>query len=200
MEIIEVAGRLFAEQGYDGTTSKSISERANVSLAAVNYYFESRDGLYLAVLKEVHRRFMSLKFLHELSDSPLSPADKLRRFLEALVSHVLESDSWVMRVWAREVLAPTRMFEKIVREDSWPKFEALADIIGAIAGIAVHDPRMPRLVLSTIAPCLIMLITNRETDTPVQPLYSTSSTALAEGFWRFAMAGLSQLAKEAAIR
>jgi len=196
LEIIEVAGRVFAEHGYHGTTSKAISERAKVNMAAVNYHFESRDGLYLAVLKEVHHRFMSLDFLHKLSDSPLPPAEKLRHFFEALVRHILESDSWAIRVWAREVLAPTSMFEKIAREDIWPKFDALADIIAAGADIKVDDPRMPRLVVSTIAPCLIMLITNRDTDTPVQSLYTTPSVKLAEGFWRFAMAGLSQIADD----
>ncbi|MFC0710806.1 TetR/AcrR family transcriptional regulator [Azorhizophilus paspali] len=193
IEIIETAGRLFAERGYLGTTSKSICEQAGVNIAAINYHFGSRDGLYLAVLKEVHRRFMSMEFLRELSASTLPAADKLHRFLVELVRHVLDADNWTMQVWAREILSPTSLLERVFQEETQPKFEVLATIVGEIATIAPTDPRMPRLVLSVIAPCLVMLIVDRRCATPIQPLFAQSPATLADGLWRFAMAGLADL-------
>lgn len=194
--IIETAGRLFAERGYLGTTSKAICEQAGVNVAAINYHFDGRDGLYLAVLKAVHQRFMSMDFLRELSASSLPPPEKLRRFFQELLGHILQGEDWTMRVWAREILAPTPMLEQVQKEVTQPKFELLAAIVGELTGLPSADPRMPRLVLSMLAPCLLMLITERAAATPIQPLFAQSPEALADGFWRFAMAGLDEIGCE----
>ena len=195
-EIIEIAGRLFAVGGYFGTTSKAICEQAGVNLAAINYHFESRDGLYLAVLREVHQRFISLAFLQQISGSGLPPGDKLRRFLQELIRYIIEGESWPMQVWAREVVAPTPLLDNVMRELTQPKFEALSSIISEITAIPRTDPRLPRLVLSVIAPCIIMLITERHKASPIKPLFASSPSALADGLWRFAMAGLNDIKRD----
>jgi len=195
-EIIEIAGRLFAVGGYFGTTSKAICEQAGVNLAAINYHFESRDGLYLAVLREVHQRFISLAFLQEISGSGLPPGDKLRRFFQELVRYILEGESWPMKVWVREIMSPTPLLDKVMRELMQPKFEALSSIISEITATPRTDPRMPRLVLNVIAPCLIMLIIDRRMASPLQPLFASSPSALADGLWRFAMAGLNDIKRD----
>jgi len=58
--IIDIAGRLFAQNGYGETTSKEISEQADINMAAINYHFGSRENLYLAVLEEADRRLVDL--------------------------------------------------------------------------------------------------------------------------------------------
>ncbi len=50
--ILEVAERLFAEKGLDGTSMREITDAAGVNLASVNYHFGSKDGL----ISEVFRR------------------------------------------------------------------------------------------------------------------------------------------------
>lgn len=61
--IIEAAGPLFAQHGYDGTTSKKICQKAGVNMAAVNYHFGSRYGLYVAVLEEVQDYLVNVDVL-----------------------------------------------------------------------------------------------------------------------------------------
>jgi AcrR family transcriptional regulator len=189
--LVETAGRLFAERGYADTTGKAICERAGVNMAAINYHFGSRDGLYLAVLREVHQRIMSLAFLRELAQSALPPGDKLRAFLRELVGHVLlDGENWPIRVWAREVLSPSPLWDQLVREEAQPKFELLSALVGEITGLDAGDARLPGLVLSVIAPCLVLLVAGRERATPVQALFRRDAADLAEQFWLFAMAGL----------
>lgn len=48
-KILEVASRLFAEQGLEGTSIREISREADVNLAAINYHFKSKENLYLEV-------------------------------------------------------------------------------------------------------------------------------------------------------
>src|SRR4030065_2496708 len=49
--ILEVAGEIFAEQGFRKTTVREICKRGKVNLAAINYYFGDKEHLYLACLK-----------------------------------------------------------------------------------------------------------------------------------------------------
>ncbi len=50
--ILQAAEVLFAEQGYAQTSMRSITARAGVNLASVNYHFGSKKNLIQAVLKQ----------------------------------------------------------------------------------------------------------------------------------------------------
>jgi AcrR family transcriptional regulator len=49
-QIISVAGALFAEQGFKGTTTKQIALKAEITEALVFRYFEKKENLYLAII------------------------------------------------------------------------------------------------------------------------------------------------------
>jgi AcrR family transcriptional regulator len=49
--ILIAAEWLFAEQGYDGTTLRQITQKAKVNLAAVNYHHGDKESLYLDILR-----------------------------------------------------------------------------------------------------------------------------------------------------
>ena len=45
-KLIECAGKLAAQKGFALVTSKEICQMAGTNLAAINYHFGSREGLY----------------------------------------------------------------------------------------------------------------------------------------------------------
>src|SRR3954471_8446758 len=50
--LLEAAGRVFAEKGFDAATVRDVCERAGVkNIGAVNYYFRSKENLYEAALR-----------------------------------------------------------------------------------------------------------------------------------------------------
>jgi len=51
--ILRVARHRFATQGFDGTTVRDIAFEAEVNLASIRYYFDSKSGLYFRVLQHV---------------------------------------------------------------------------------------------------------------------------------------------------
>lgn len=52
-KIIEAASKIFASNGYTGTTVQQIAEHAELPKANVLYYFKSKEGIYGAVLSEI---------------------------------------------------------------------------------------------------------------------------------------------------
>ncbi|MDA3963508.1 MAG: TetR/AcrR family transcriptional regulator [Planctomycetota bacterium] len=81
--LLDAATVLFAEQGFDGTSLRNITERAGTNIASVNYHFGSKDGLITAVLTDLigpvnQERLARLDALND--DAPLEAV--LRAFIE----------------------------------------------------------------------------------------------------------------------
>jgi AcrR family transcriptional regulator len=76
--IVSVAARLFAEQGYAGTTMTAIARAAGLKQQSLYYWFRRKEEILQATLA-VNR--MSLDFIDSLTSVPDSPALKLYRLL-----------------------------------------------------------------------------------------------------------------------
>ncbi len=56
--LIETAVRLFAEQGYDGTTTLQISREAGVTEPLIYYHFKGKEELFTHILIEAFDEYM----------------------------------------------------------------------------------------------------------------------------------------------
>lgn len=54
--ILNVASQLFADNGYGNTSIRDIAKAADVNISAINYHFNSKNGLYAEVLNENTQR------------------------------------------------------------------------------------------------------------------------------------------------
>lgn len=72
--ILDAAEKLFAEQGFAATSLRQITSLAGVNLAAVNYHFQSKDALIVAVMARkigpINRRRLELLDACEAKGSP----------------------------------------------------------------------------------------------------------------------------------
>ncbi|MCB0466444.1 MAG: TetR/AcrR family transcriptional regulator [Aequorivita sp.] len=50
LQILEVAEKLFAENGFDGTSVRQISKEADINVAMISYYFGSKKKMLEALL------------------------------------------------------------------------------------------------------------------------------------------------------
>ncbi len=134
--ILEAAGRLFGEGGYEGTRLDEIAAAAGVTKPIVYRHFESKRALYLALL-ERHRDDLS-------SFIAVMPAEgtveqRLRAVLDAWLDYV-ESHAYAWRLLFRDsgggpVVAGFRA------EVHARAREVLVEIIGAVAVNPVPDRR-----------------------------------------------------------
>ena len=49
--LLDTAAQLFSQRGFKNVTVRDLCDEANANVAAVNYHFGSKDGLYLAVVE-----------------------------------------------------------------------------------------------------------------------------------------------------
>jgi len=86
--LLEVAGQVFADKGFDRATGKEICERAGTNTAAVNYYFGGIDGLYVAVLQEARNRLVTTEAVLAAVAGQPDAAAKLEAVLGLMVRAV----------------------------------------------------------------------------------------------------------------
>jgi AcrR family transcriptional regulator len=195
-QLLEVAGRVFAERGYVYATSKEICERAKANIAAVNYHFGGKDGLYAAVLEEAHARLVSIDIVTEITQSRANGADKLRSLLKKIVSEVAKRDegAWELRVLSRELMAPTVLMDKMMKNQVMPKARLVTGMIGDILGVAPTHPAVSRCTVSIIGPCLFLLIASPDWQKRIFPTLLTDPDALVDHMVAFALGGLQAVA------
>jgi AcrR family transcriptional regulator len=57
--ILHAALRVFGRDGFDLATTRRIAQQADVSLPAIKYYFENKEGLYIACAREIVDRYQT---------------------------------------------------------------------------------------------------------------------------------------------
>lgn len=89
--ILDVAERVFSDNGFDGSSTRMISGEAGVNMAMLNYYFGSKEGLFLAV---IGRKISSFKdILVTISgDSNLSQWEKVVRYIDLYSEKIVSNN------------------------------------------------------------------------------------------------------------
>ncbi len=99
--ILDIAEKIFSELGYEGASTRLISGEANVNMAMLNYYFGSKEGLFVAVFERKINSFKSL-LLNITEDETLSSWDKLERCIDKYIDRVV-ANSCFHKLVNREV-------------------------------------------------------------------------------------------------
>ncbi len=111
LDLIEAAGRLFAEKGLGGTGVRAIVEEAGAALSSVNYHFGGKAGLHEACLEYVLRDKMKLKEIFaDLENREVCHLDEvpgiLKKFIRQLFYAFLnpENPEWYGQLISRSQL------------------------------------------------------------------------------------------------
>ena len=149
--LIEAALDVFGLYGFEGASTRLLAERANVNLAAIPYYFGSKEGLYRAVAEYVATQIAERqaavvgKATAALEDPDLSMEAAL-----ALLDEVLDSfaamvigsegaDHWA-RFIMREQMDPSPAFDILYKTVMSRVHGVATALVGRILGQREDDP------------------------------------------------------------
>jgi len=86
IHILQIAEKLFADKGFDGTSIRTIAKEAKINIAMVSYYFGSKERL---LEKLIFYRTQDLKMqLESIFNEELSPILKIERFIESYIEKI----------------------------------------------------------------------------------------------------------------
>ena len=101
-DILDVATREFAEKGFAGARVDAIAESTRTSKRMIYYHFDSKEGLYLAVLENAYRRIRRIEQALELDG--LAPEKALRRLVEFTFDYHVDNPDFVRLVMNENML------------------------------------------------------------------------------------------------
>jgi AcrR family transcriptional regulator len=200
--LLETAGEIFAEKGFDRATGKEICVRAGANVAAINYYFGSIEGLYAAVLEEAQRRFITFDAIAAAVADKSGAKAKLHALIDLAATRLTSpaSSSWVFRVIAREMAAPSPIFLPLRQREIPPRAALMKMLVSEIVGLPPEHPAVARAALNIIAPFAMLSLADRsmlERAFPSLSLNEASAQALADHLYTYAMAGLAAVRRQA---
>ena len=196
LRLLKSAGEIFAEHGFRQTTVRDICDKAGANVAAVNYHFGDKLGLYAAVV----RHWFALAWEKYPPDGGLSPDatpdQRLRVFIRSWLWRMMDNGApaWYGRLIAREMADPTpSVTDAIIESHIRPHSQLLRGIVADLLGPGA-SPKQIGLAASSIAGQCLFYFHCRDTIRKIQPVLRFDATDLddiAEHITAFSLAGLS---------
>jgi AcrR family transcriptional regulator len=172
--ILDAAEKLFALEGYHGTSVRAITGEAKVNLASVNYHFGSKEALLKAIfsrrlepinkarleglakatakskpdLREVLRAFISPVFI------ALGESKEMENFVTIMESSFSGPDSAVRDMFMIHMAPVLKVFFKAIKK-TLPKMPTeklkwnMAFVIGSF-GHAIHAFKAPKSMVQAV--------------------------------------------------
>lgn len=132
-KLLEAAAHVFADHGYYGATIREICQRAGANVAAVNYTFGDKLGLYTEVLRQSLRTQEMMQLMAEL-DSAHSPEELLRKVIRARMRSLCGRSDMHFRIVMHEFSEPTPALPRVV-EGIRPVYERTCKAVSELLGL-----------------------------------------------------------------
>ncbi|AHG46519.1 TetR family transcriptional regulator [Rhizobium leguminosarum bv. trifolii CB782] len=160
-KMLAAALDVFGRYGFDGASTRQLTEAAGVNLQAIPYYFGSKEGLYIATAEylmaridthvgDMRARIGTHLMALDAAGETLGETQArlfLTEILQTMVTLFVgkESESWA-RFLIREQMEPTEAFTRVYQGIMRPMIEMGRRLIGAILG---EDPASEHVRLRT---------------------------------------------------
>jgi AcrR family transcriptional regulator len=154
--LLDAAGGVFAAQGFQRATVREICHKAQANVAAINYHFRDKEGLYDAVLRESHREAHE-KYPPTLGLGPNpTPQERLYAFVRSFLLRLFDPGrpAWHGLLMAREMVEPTAAFAAVIEESTRPRYDLLKEIVRNLLGPEESEERVWLCANSVLGQCL----------------------------------------------
>lgn len=154
--VLEAAGEVFAEKGFEKATIREIVERAGANLNAVNYYFRDKQGLYEALFEQAYQNVAQEDQDEFARMRALPPARRLRGFVRHAIRRfaVRKQTPWQVRLMFREMTEPTGVLDGMTERFIRPHFMELVGIVRDVAGHQIPELAARLCAESIIGQCI----------------------------------------------
>lgn len=156
-KLIQAATTIFIEQGFRAARVQDIAKLAGVRISAINYHFENKEGLYLAVLRQHAEQAIVLRPLFTDPNLPLE--SQFRFLIHSLLLRMLDQQhgSQIAPLMLREMVNPTAALDDMFERLQYPQLQLILTLLKQILPDASQE-RLLRCTLSIISQCFVYVL------------------------------------------
>ncbi|HHR5909702.1 TPA: transcriptional regulator CecR [Providencia alcalifaciens] len=151
LQLLLAAADVYGEQGIDGATTRQIAQASGQNIAAISYYFGSKEGLYLAVAQQIANNIKesfeeSINKIDYFISQPTElqiPEEALELLKNTIISYnffqLKKENLSFSRILAREQLNPTEAYGLIHEQALGPIHSRLNRLVSIYIGADPND-------------------------------------------------------------
>jgi len=194
--LLSSAVRLFADRGFSKVTVREICHIAKANVAAINYHFSGKKGLYDEVVRTAIQTMQTTTDSMREAGAGRPAAEQLEVYISIFLTRVVAArDSWIHQLMMRELADPTPALDLVMKKVVQPRMDYLREIIATLLDCKADDARVERCAMSVQAQCLALL------SHPVAALRPKTMTEaelekMAHHIAHFSLAGIRGLGQE----
>ena len=148
-KLLDAAIEAFSENGFKGTSTRDIAERAGVHHPLITYHFKNKDRLWRAAADRVFRDFR-----HSLAASledrrHENPKERFAALIRAYVYYA-KSQPALHKVMVQEASYPSPRLDWLIEEHLKPFFTATFESIEELQRLGVAPAGNPKLLFTMI--------------------------------------------------
>ncbi len=201
--LLAAAMEIFAQKGYHETTISDISKKAQANVAAVNYYFGSKDNLYIEVWKTAFEETLRAYPPDGGLGDDASDEEKLKALIYAHTWRMMDPSSYGLAgsIVIREMVQPTEVIQSVRDRVLEPLHRRSSQIIRNLLGPGATDKQILLCCLSIIHQCLafgVRRLTNSGIPIFLKNLMEEPDiiNEMAEHVYRFSLGGIYALRQQ----
>ena len=148
-KLLDAAIEAFSENGFKGTSTRDIAERAGVHHPLITYHFKNKDRLWRAAADKVFsdvRKSLAEALQNNEDDCPKM---RMASLIRAYVYYAKRQPA-MHKVLIQEAHFPNDRLDWLIETHLKPLFEATFKIIEDLQRLGVAPPGDPRLLFNMI--------------------------------------------------
>lgn len=181
---------MVAEKGWSAVTARDVCQNAGTNAASINYWFGGRDSLYQAVLGKIPQTIFSQELEIEMVQYE-TPEAALDFYFSSLIQRVLQEDNWPIRVWVREVVAPSPQFYNLIMLYGKERITHLKTFANYLGIESYEDQRVEAVFVASMAPVFLMAIADPKVKEKMLPSSLLQTESFSKLLKEQVMAGLN---------
>ena len=157
--LLTAATRLFADNGFSKVTVRDICERARANVAAVNYHFGGKVGLYEQVMQSAIRIMQTTTTQAREAGAGGTAEERLTAYVRVFLTRVAGSaySSWIHQLMLHEISDPTPALDLVINGVIKPRMEYLNQVVAELMGSTPDNPQVALCAMSVHSQCMAMM-------------------------------------------
>lgn len=195
-KLLSAAASVFARKGYRETTVAEICHEAGANIASVNYYFGSKEELYVEAWRYVFDKSIEMYPPDGGIPANAPVAERFRGHIASVVLRVLDPASLDFDIAHRELANPTGLLAQVMHESLEPLHQQMLTLVRELVGPRAPEQQADLCCFSVMAQCMECAHHKRRHFPPMpdgvhKPLLADADVQqIVEHIYRFSLAGI----------
>ncbi len=148
-KLLDAALEAFSENGFQGTSTRNIAERAGVHHPLITYHFKNKEELWRAAADRIFTDFNRALASAAEAQAGECPKARMSALIRAYV-HYAAGQPALHKIMVQEASRPSQRLDWLISTHIRPLFDAAVEEIKVLQERGVAPPGDPKLLFNMI--------------------------------------------------